>query len=422
MRLIHRLSEVRGRLRERPTLVLHSACAEPVKLATMLAEEAACFKGAEVLSLMPMGESPYGNVPAATHLSVTTFFPGKGLRAAVTAGRAKTLRHPLSAIPAFFDRDEIRADLVLLQVSPPDANGKVSLGLSVDYMHAVLRQKPLVVAEINPALPRTCGHTLIDVSEIDYYVDADGLPQSVAPSTGDEIDARIAANIAALIDDGSVLQIGIGSLPDRVLGRLGDRRHLGLHSGIITEAVRPLIESGVIDNSTKGAFRGVSVTTMVAGTQAFYDFLDGNAAVEFHPCSLTHSASVLSHIERLTAVNSALQIDLSGNVNAEAVGGRIVAAPGGLPDFAHGAVRAPRGRSILAVRARFKEHSNFVARLDGNAPISLEADAVDYVATEFGVASLRGLSPIQRAEALIAVAHPADQTTLQHELSLGTIE
>lgn len=419
MQRLARLSDIARRLPPRPVLVLHSACSEPRLLAADLAQQAQSFDGAQVYSLMPMGDAPYAESPACEHLSVTTFFPGKGLRAAVTAGRAITLRHPLSAIPALFDRNQIRADAVFLQVSPPDRHGRVSLGLSVDYMHAVLRQKPLVIAQINPRLPRTCGDASFDASLIDAFVDGDELPQGVPPAAGDDIDRRIAAHVASLIEDGAVLQVGIGSLPDQVLACLHDRRHLGLHSGIVTDAVQPLIESGVIDNRRKQLFCGVSVTTMAAGTETFYRFLDRNPAIEFHPCSLTHGAETLAAIEGLTAVNSALQVDLGGRVNAEAVAGRIVAAPGGLPDFARGASRAARGRSILALRACFREHSNIVARLAADVPVSLQADCVDYVVTEYGVAALRGLSPIPRAEALIGIAAPAHQAELQRQLSAG---
>jgi 4-hydroxybutyrate CoA-transferase len=418
MQRLNDLSDIARRLPARPTLILHSGCSEPAALASRLAHAAASFDGAHLYCLMPMGQTPYANPPASGHLLVTTFFPGRGLREAITAGRAATLRYPLSEIPGLFDRRTLRADALLLQVSPPDAAGRVSLGLAVDYMRSVLRQKPLVIAQINPRLPRTCGDATFDAQQIDYFLEVSEPPHSVAPGVGDLTDQRIATHVATLIEDGAVLQVGIGSLPDQVLGLLGDRRNLGIHSGIITDAVRPLVESGAITNSHKRAFRGLSVTTMAAGTQGFYDWLDRNDAIEFHPCSVTHHAATLAEIEGFTAVNSALQIDLSGRVNAEIVGGRVVAAPGGLPDFARGARNAARGRSILAVRARFKDQSNLLGRLAPETPVSLQADDIDYVVTEFGIAALRGRSAIERAEALIAVAHPAHQAMLQRELSL----
>jgi 4-hydroxybutyrate CoA-transferase len=416
MQRLRNLSQIARRLPPHPTLVLHSACAEPLWLASQLAAEAKVFEGARVYCLMPMGEAPYAELPASRHLEVTTFFPGKGLRAAVTEGRAKSLRDPLSAIPGLFERREIRADALFLQVSPPDAQGHTSLGLSVDYIRAVLRQKPLVVAQINPCVPRTHGDTVLHVSVIDYFIESSFGPRLVAPMAGDETDRRIATHVAGLIEDGAVLQVGIGSLPDLVLGRLHDRRNLGIHTGVMTDAVLPLLAAGVVNNSTKQRFQSVSVTTMAVGTRSFYDFLHENRAVEFHPCSLTHHAETLASIEGLTAVNSALQVDLAARVNAEAVAGRIVAAPGGLPDFACGARRAMRGRSIIALRSCFGGRSNIVGRLPPGTPVTIEGEVIDYVVTEFGVASLRGLSAVQRAEALIGVAHPDHHAALQRDL------
>src|SRR6185369_4393717 len=355
---------------------------------------------------MPMGPAPYGEPRPSADLCVATFFPGKGLRAALNAGRVRPLRHPLSAMPRLFDSGEMKADVLLLHVSVPDETGHVKLGVSVDYMRAVLAQAPLVIAEINPRMPRTCGDTRLPVAQIDWFVDATQAPQQLPPATADGVDLQIARNVASLVRDGAVLQVGIGSLPDAVLAQLGHLKHLGLHTGIVTDAVRPLIEAGVIDNSTKRRFPGVALTTMAAGTQSFYDFLQCNRAIEFHPCSLTHDAAVLAAMDGLCAINSALQVDLAGNVNAESIGGRQVSLPGGLPDFAAGARRAAGGVSIVAIRSAFGQVSNIVARLDPGAPVTVGPQDVDFVVTEYGLAALQGIPPSQRAAALVAVAHP----------------
>ena len=394
------------------TLVLHSGFAEPRGLARALAQHAAAMRRVRVLAMMPMGEAPYAEPAPAAHLALHTFFPGKGLRAALDTGRVRALRHPLSAIPGLFSCGEWRADVLMLQVSPPDETGQVSLGVSVDYMRAVLAQRPVIVAEINPRMPRTCGATLLPASSIDWFVDATEGPQEMAPAAADEVDARIAHNVASLVRDGAVLQVGIGSLPDRVLGSLGHLRHLGLHSGIVTDAVRPLIESGALDNSTKRTNAGVSIATMAGGTQAFYDFLHRNPAIGFHPCSATHAAATLAGIDGLCAINSVLQVDLGGRSNAETAGGRRIALPGGLPDFATGARRARGGVSILALRSTAGKSgaSSIVARLGDT--ITLEADQVDFVVTEYGIASLHAGDAEARAAALLAVAHPGHRETL----------
>jgi len=401
------------------TVVIHSGCAEPPMLSRQLADQAAAAKGARLLTLMPMGEPAYATDAATAHLDVATFFPGRGLRAAVDEGRVRVLRYPLSAIHGLFDRRELKTDVLLLQVSEPDADGHVSLGVSVDYMRAVLAQSPLVVAEINPRMPRTCGDSVLHVSQISLCIDATEPPQPLPLSTGDDVDCRIAQNVAGLLEDGAVLQVGIGSVPHQVLSRIGHLRHLGLHSGIVTDAIRPLIESGVIDNSTKARFTGVSVTTMAAGAQDFYDFLHRNPAIEFHTCARTHDRSFLATIDGLSAINSALQVDLAGQVNAERANGRLISLPGGLPDFAAGASRAHGGKSIIALRSSFANgtQSNIVARLSDDVPVTVGADAVDFVVTEYGVAALRGRTAAERAKALIAVAHPVHRERLERELA-----
>lgn len=414
------LADPSGYFRSLPTgtqMVLHSACAEPLDLARTLAESAPQLKGARLFTLMPMGPTPYADEHGAAHLRVDTFFPGTGLRAALNAGRAHPIRQPLSLIPGLFESRSLTADVLLLQLSPPDANGNFSLGLSVDYMRSVLAQGPTVVAAINPRMPRTRGDTLVSASQIDWYVEAKSPPQALVVAPADGIDQAIAAGVASLIADGDVLQIGIGALPDRVLSRLGHLRHLGVHTGVFTGAMQPLIEAGVIDNSRKRAFRGVSLATMAAGAQSLYDFLHENSAVEFHPCRLTHDRATLAAIENLTAVNTGLQVDLAGNVNAELVNGRHVSMPGGLPDFAAGASQAPGGKSIIALRSTHASgrDSNIVASFCAKA-CTVPAEHVDFVVTEYGIAHLRQRSPKARARALIAVAHPSHRDGLERAL------
>lgn len=415
MKPLQDIGALLGRLGLGCTMVMHSGCAEPPLLARQLAQCASAMQGVQLLTLMPMGQAPYAQPAAAKHLDIATFFPGRGLRQALNAGRVRPLRYPLSAIPTLFDSGAVRADVLLLQVSPPDESGHVSLGISVDYMRSVLAQSPLIVAEVNPRMPATCGDTRLSVQQIDWCIDGTEPVQELAASEVDDVDARIARHVAGLVRDGAVLQVGIGALPDAVLGQLGHLRHLGLHSGIVTESVRPLIESGVIDNSRKIRFAGKSVTTMAGGSQNFYDFLHRNSAIEFHPCSITHASHVLAGIDGLCAINSALQVDLQGRVNAETVNGKMVSLPGGLPDFAAGAVQAKGGVSIVALRSTYGNDgaSNIVAELGADTPVTVGPFDVDFIVTEYGVAPLRAASPQERAASLIAVAHPRHREALQ---------
>jgi 4-hydroxybutyrate CoA-transferase len=327
----------------------------------------------------------------------------------------------LSRIPGLFDRRELSASMVFLQVSTPDPDGQVSLGVSVDYMQAVLRQKPVVIAEINARMPRTSGDSRFHISDIDWYIDTDHMPCAVPPQESDAVDAKIARNVASLIGDGSVLQVGIGTLPQLVLGQLHHLQHLGFHGGMISDAARPLIECGIIDNSRKKHFPGVSVTSMAVGSHAFYDFLDGNTAIAFHPCDVTNSREMVADTERFVAVNSALQVDLAGYANAEKANGRMVALPGGLPDFATAAARATNGLSIIAMRSSFGggRFSNIVASCATDER-TLGPGDITHVVTEYGIAVVRDARPGQRADNLVAIAHPKFHDVLRAAIAGGT--
>lgn len=402
------LDQVLSLFGEGTTVVLHSGFAEPIGLAYQLAQNAAALDGVELYTLMPMGQAPYAGAAAARHLSVHTFFPGKGLRAAANSGRAQVHRTPLSEIPKLFAQGRIGADVLMLQLSPPDAAGNMSFGVSLDYMRAVLDQEPVVIAEINPRMPRTCGDTIIREDQVDYIFEAEAGPQAMEAGTADETDRRIADNVAGLIGDGAVLQTGIGAIPDLVLPRLSHLSDLGIHTGIVTDALVPLLNSGAVSNGTKSRFRGKCVTTMAGGTQGFYDFLHDNPDIEFHPCSLTHDFETLAGIEGLCAINSVLQIDLAGNVNAETLDGRVISAPGGLPDFARGASASAGGMSIVALRSTGAggKGSNIVAGLPAGVPATVAAAHIDFVVTEHGVARIRGLDIEGRRAAILAVAAP----------------
>jgi len=410
------LDEVVQHLGPGSSLVLHTGYAEPQFLAAELARVGKRLERVTVYMSMPMGATPYAAADLKGHLVLRTFFPGKGFREAVNDGRAELIRAPLSTIPGMFSQRLFKADVLMLQVSSPDSDGRVSLGLSVDSMLAVLSQNPIVVAEMNPAMPYTCGDSCISLEQIDYVVDA-RTPPLYLPAAGpaDEADQRIAEHVAGLIGHGAILQLGIGSIPDLVVARLGHLRDLGIHSGIITDAVRPLIERGVVTNATKRRFAGKTITTMAAGTPDFYSYLHQNPLIEFHPCSLTHDAALLAAIDGLCAINSVLQVDLAGQANAEQIDGRKISSLGGLPDFARGAAAAKGGRSIITLRSssRGGTSSNILAKFPDGEPVSVPANDIDFVVTEYGVASIRGLGPLERARALIEVAHPNHRADLR---------
>lgn len=412
MNTLSRVLDRIGRLPADRGIVLHSGAAHPTGLARWLAAQAPRLHGRRVCALMPLGPVPYAEPPARDHLELTSLLPGAGLRAAMDAGRVTPLRQPLSSVPVDIARGALPVGAVLLRVSPPDELGRVCLGVSVDYMKAAVEAAQLVVAEIDTRMPRAAGDAWIDASRIDAFVDPVDSPHAVEEAAHpDAVEQAIAAHIASLVEDGATLQLGVGSLPEQVLARLGGHRHLGLHTGIIGDGARRLIESGAVDNSRKGVFAGASVSTMALGSAAFYAFLDGNPAVEMHPCSTTHAADVLRRLPRLCAVNSALQVDLHGRVNVEWAGRRRIAVPGGLPDFARAASSLPDGRSIVALRSTTRSgDSTLVDQLA--QPAALEPHEVDFFVTEHGVAAVRGLAPQARRAALIRIAHPAHRDGL----------
>ncbi len=384
-------------------VVLHSACAAPPLLSAQLLELPGPIS---VFDLVTVGEPAF--VPGVTSgaLRLTTVVPGRAVRRALRAGLVQFVRCPLSQAPGLFASGAVRADILLLHLSAPGADGTMSLGVSCDVMQAALAQKPIVIAEINPAMPRTRGQTTIRPDQVDYWLEGGGDPVTVAPAAGDATDAAIADHIAGLIGNGDVLQTGIGSIPDLTLSRLSHLTRLGVQTGILTEPMQALIERGVI--------AGVAVTTLAAGSAAFYRFLHENDAVAFLPCDQTHDAASLARIPQLCAVNGALEIDLFGRVNAEAVDGQQVSGPGGQPDFALGASMAPSGKSIIALRATSKDgsKSRIVPALAADAPVTIETSLVDYVVTEYGVARVTGLAGAALTRALAGIAAPVFRADL----------
>jgi 4-hydroxybutyrate CoA-transferase len=389
-------------------VVLHSGHAQPPLLAEMLAQNAPALHGVRVLATMPVVDAPYASAAALAHLTVDSWMPGLGLRQAALADSVNLLRHTVFDWPAFFAQGDLRADVLMLQVSPVDTDGTVSLGVSVDFMQAALARARCVVAEINPHMPDTCGNSRFSAQRIDWFVPANHGVQTAKVVAPDAVDQRIAAHVAGLVHDGAVVQIGMGSLPEGVLARLGHLRHLGLHTGIFTDGMQALIESGVVDNSTKRFKPGVSVSTMAGGSADLYRYMHRNPAVEMHPCDVTHGPQVLAQMDGFCAINSALQVDLAGSVNAEWVGPRRMSLPGGLPNFAQGAMRAKKGLAIIAMRSVHgpEQRSSIVAQWAPHGPAALLGHEYHCLVTEHGVAHLHGLSPRARAQAIARVAHP----------------
>ncbi|NNN18705.1 MAG: acetyl-CoA hydrolase/transferase family protein [Acidimicrobiaceae bacterium] len=401
-------------------IVMHSAAAEPLWLGEQMAQWGLDLRDLEVYMLSPMKAVPFAAL-APEHLKIHAWVPGHGLRGVSGGNSVEYYRFPLSEIPGLYLSGSEIADILFLHLSLPDKYGRFSLGVSVDYMPAVLATHPLVVAEVDPNMPFTVGDTYVTEDQIDYWFSTDEGPLIVPSPSIDEGERRIAQMVADLISDGAILQTGVGSIPDAMLQELASNppRDLGIHTGIFTDGVVELAHTGNVTNSTKPGSSHKMVTAMAWGSPELYKYLDGNDDVEFKACSYTHDRKILSAMEHLHAVNSALQIDLLGRVNAEWLKGRIISAPGGLPDFASAAHAASKGLSIIALRATSRDGltSNITPTFSVDVPVTLAPDNVDFVVTEFGTADLRGLSSSGWAKELIKVAHPDFRSELARSIA-----
>ena len=403
-----------GLLRPGMTVFVQGASGEPRPLLHALAAAPEASAGVHYAGCMIPGVNTVD--PASFHQGarLTSFFVFGDIARSHAAGRVRLLPLHYSGIWDYLARLQI--DLALLQVTPPDRHGRCSLGVSVHFVPAVLDRARAIVAEVNAAMPRPAHSHELDYDRLDYVVETDR--PLVALATGGpapEID-RIGRNVASLIEDGDTIQIGIGKVPAAVLASLRDRRDLGLHGGLVSDEVAELHAAGVLTGARKSHERGVMVCTAALGSEAVYRWAGRCRDLRFAPVSHTHDLRVIARIDRFVAINSVLAVDLSGQANAETVGGRQVSGTGGLLDFVRGARLSKGGRSILALPSTAGGRtSRIVPRLGESDVVSCPRADADVVVTEHGVADLRDRSIDERAEALIAIAAPAFRSALAGE-------
>jgi acetyl-CoA hydrolase len=390
-------------VRDGDTVIWGQACAEPRALSGALIEQRArighfrCFLGI-----------PASDTVTAEHADQIAFlsYTGSGGNAALyRAGALDVLPVHYSHLPGLFRSGAIAIHVVFLLLAPPDNADRYSFGLAEDYLPAALDAARVVIAEVNDQVPQTrCGRMLTD-SDLDVIVRTSRPPAEVRRAEPDPIEQRIAEHVAGLVEDESTLQIGIGRLPEAILRRLADRRALGVHSGLLNDTVADLMEAGAITNARKSLDQGRSVGGFLYGTRRLFAYAHRNPAIELHETSYTHHPEVLAAQEKLVAINAALEVDLSGQVNAEVVGGRYLGAVGGAADFLRGAARSRGGLPIVAIPSQ-----RLVARLSG--PVSTARSDAGIIVTEHGIADLRGQPLRERAARLIAIAHPDRQAEL----------
>jgi len=404
-----------GAVRSGMRVWIQSGCGTPSMLVDALVARAADVRDVEIVHMMTLGRADYTKPEYAGRFRHRGLFLGANVREAVAAGRADYTPIFLSEIEGLFENGTLPLDVVLMQVSPPDAHGFVSLGTTVDCTLTAARFARIVIAEVNEQMPRTHGDTSIHVSHLSAIVETSHPLLELHTEQFSEMHLRVARNVASLIPDGATLQTGIGGIPEAVLTCLDDKHDLGIHTEMFSDGVIELIEKGVINGERKSLHRGKLVAAFVLGTKRLFDFIDENASCEFRSISYVNDPFVVAQNDRMVAINSALQIDLTGQVCADSLGTKPYSGFGGQIDFIRGAARSKGGVPIIALPATAQHGavSRIVPVLEPGAGVVTSRGDVHYVATENGIAYLHGKTLRERAEALIAIADPKFQSELE---------
>jgi len=415
------LEEIFGRVHPGARIFIGTACGEPQALVRalqihVLAHPSSLFD-AELISVWSLGITPYADERFKESFRYNSFFIGDMIRSAVNSGAADYTPIFLSSVPGLIYREMIPIDLALVQTSLPDADGNLSLGISVDIVRAAVDMASMVAAQVNSQMPFVPGDGVINIRDLDFVYPQDEPLLEFVEDVPGETARRIGRHVARLVEDGATIQVGYGSLPDAVLSGLREKKHLGLHSELFSDGAAELMRLGVIDNTQKSIDPGKAVASFCMGRKATYDFLDKNPGVVFRSIDYTNNPLTVARQKRMTAINSALEIDLTGQATAESLGGRFYSGVGGQTDFMRGAALSAGGKAILALPATSRDGkcSRIVPRLNPGAGVTLHRADVHYVVTEFGIAYLHGKNIRERAMSLIAIADPAFRSWLVEE-------
>jgi 4-hydroxybutyrate CoA-transferase len=405
-------------VRSGTNVFLHGSCATPTPLIEALGARTD-LEGVRLYHLHTAGPAPFAAPGREREFRSVSLFTGAPLRSAVAEGRADFVPIFLSDIPGLFLSGRVQLDAAVLQLSPPDAHGMCSLGTSCDAAKAAAESARIIVAEINAQMPRTHGNNLVALEDVDAFIVTDRPLLEHHPHVETPIEAQIGELVANLIEDGSTLQMGIGGIPDAVLARLHDKRDLGIHTEMFSDRVVDLIEAGAVTNRQKAVGVGRTVTSFVNGSRRLFDFVRDNATVAFYPCDWTNDTAIIRRNPRVVAINSALQIDLSGQVCADSIGHRIYSGIGGQMDFIRGAALSAGGKPIIALpsTAAGGKLSRLVVELAPGAGVVTTRGHVHWVVTEYGAVNLHGQSLRERGEALSSIAHPDFRAELRRDLA-----
>ncbi|MCX7981722.1 MAG: GNAT family N-acetyltransferase [Syntrophales bacterium] len=393
-------------------IFISTACAEPQytiqALMKYVEDHPKAFAEAELMHIWTLGVAPYVEDRFTFNFRHNSFFVGDNTRESVNRGVADYTPIFLSQIPRLIYTERIPIDVAIIQTSLPDRNGYVSLGISVDICRAAVDKAKIIIAQINRYMPRVHGDTFLHLDDIDFIIHHDEPLLEYAPQVPDEVAMKIGKNVSRIVNDGDTIQLGYGSTPNAILSHLEEKNDLGIHTELLTDSMVSLIRQGVVTNRRKNINRGKTIASFCMGTKNTYDFLDDNPAVEFRSIDYTNDPRIICQIENMTAINAALQIDLTGQATAESIGRIFYSGIGGSADFMRGAVWAPGGKTILVLQstARGGEVSRIVPFLDSGAGVTLNRGDIHYVVTEYGIAYVHGKNIRERAMSLIAIAHP----------------
>lgn len=401
-------------------IYLHPGCAVPEILVDAMVNRAPEIYNCEIIHVLSVGKAKYAEPEMASHFRHTALFIGKNVRTAVNEGRADFVPIFLSEISELLYSGAMKIDVALIHVSPPDEHGFCSFGVGVDVTKPATEVAKVVIAQVNQSMPRALGDSFIHVSKIHKMVEVDSpimeLPQIESDATPEEVEVyrRIGENISTLIDDGATLQLGIGKIPEAVLMSLEGKKDLGVHSEMFSDGVIKLVENGIITNEKKSIHPGKMIAGFVLGSKRLFDFIHNNPIVEFHPTHYVNDPFIISQNKKMVAINSAIQIDLTGQVCADSMGYDFYSGFGGQVDFIRGAARSEGGKPIVALpsTARNGTISRIATHLAEGAGVTTSRGDVHYVATEFGVVNLHGKKISERVKALISIAHPKFQEEL----------
>lgn len=411
-------ADVVSAVRSRTNLFIHGACATPTPLL-----EALCarrdLEEVKLYHLHTAGPAPFAAPGREKEFRSVSLFTGAPLRQAINEDRADFVPIFLSDIPGLFLTGAVPVDVAILQLSPPDRHGMCSLGTSCDAAKAASDMARVVIAEINEQMPRTHGNNVIPLERVHAFIATDRALFEHHPEPETEIEARIGEIVAGLVEDGSTLQMGIGGIPDAVLARLHGKHDLGVHTEMFSDRVIDLVESGAVTNRNKAIGQGRIITSFINGTRRLFDFVDDNPMVAFHPCDWTNDTAVIRKNPKVVAINSAIEIDLTGQVCADSIGHRIFSGIGGQMDFIRGAALSRGGKPIIALpsTAAGGKISRLVPELNAGAGVVTTRGHVHWVVTEYGAVNLHGKSLRERREALISIAHPDFRAELRRAAS-----